>query len=299
MGKGYQTRHDFSRGLQTKAVEDGQPLPDFQVFANARVSYGTAAARKGMVRVARPSSGVESMDFVAASSMQLAAPVDTRVWTLGQKWTLEVLVALDDKTLTNTVLYAGHTTPSLVIDTSSSKWRVRHWDEDATLTTLTTSADALESATSLQIVRDGTSLLLRVDNGTETTGSVASGKVSRTPVGDLRMCRGASTDYFDGDYDYIRLFSYARSAHPDSRMRLRDSRAAAVLANYEMLLTDSMYVEDLSRFENTVGAFNSPTSTTALAHQSNGVDGIFQYRDSDNKKQMLLCTGGRYIHSEV
>ena len=69
MAKGYPQNQNFSRGLQTKAVEDGQPLPDFQTFANVRVSDGSASARKGMVRVARGSSVIEALDFVAASSM--------------------------------------------------------------------------------------------------------------------------------------------------------------------------------------------------------------------------------------
>ena len=178
-------------------------------------------------------------------------------------------------------------------------WRVRFWDSAAALTTLTTSADALESATSLQIVRDGSSLLLRVDNGTETTGSVDATNLSRAPVGNLRIGRGASTDYMDGDLDYIRMFSYARSAHPDSRLRLPQSRSPAVLCNYDFKMEDSLYVQDRSRFENTVGVFNSPTAATALAIQSPGVDGIRMYRDADNAKQMLVCHGGQFVHAEI
>jgi len=298
--KGFPSNQNFSRGLQTKAVEDGLPLPDFTTFANVRVSDGSAAARTGRVGLSRAGTTTYALDFVAASSQYLAAEIDPRVWTLGTEFTLEILVSLDDKTLNNTVLYAGHTTPSIVVDTSSNKWRVRFWDSAATLDTITTTADALETTQSLQITRSGSTLTLRVDNDVETTATLDASLLSRTPVGDLRVGRGASTDYLDGDLDYIRMFSNARSAHADRLMRFPDSRSSVCLANYGMELSASGgYVVDDSRYENTLEPFSTPTATAALAHQSPGVDGIFPYRDADNKKQVIVANGGSIYHAEV
>jgi hypothetical protein len=297
--KSYPRNQDFSRGLQTRAVEDGLPLPDFTTFANVRASDGSADARTGMVRVAASAGESKAIDFVAANTEYFRTPADTRVWQLPLKFTLEVVVALDDKTLTNTVLYAGHTTPSIIIDTASNKWRVRFYDSAGTLDTITTSADALQSTQSLQVVRDGSSLLLRVDNGTETTATVEAALLSRAPAGDLRIGRGASTDYLDGDLDYIRLFSAVRANHNDRLVKYPHPRSPSVLANYNMTITSDDLTRDDSSYENILEGFNTPTSTATLSHESLGYSGITSYINEENSKRLLSSVGIRQEESSI
>ena len=300
MGRARPKVFDFSRGLQTKALDDGQPLPEFPVFHDVRVDRGVAKVRPGMARLLDMTSLNGALDFEASSSQYAQAEVDPRVWTLGTKWTLELLYNLETTT-SGTILYVGTTTPSLILDISSSKLRLRVYDS-ATPTTVTTAADVGAGDQSVQIVRDGASLTIRTDNSVEDTGSMSATNLLRAPVGDIHLGADATPGtYLDGVIDYIRLFDVARSNHNDRLVRFPDPRAGYVLADYDMNITSNGIVKDRSRYENhLLGASGAvPTDATALCHQSAPVNGITYYVDNDSKKYALVIAGGQAFHVEM
>ena len=293
---------DFHRGLQTKANEDGQAPNEFQEFPNVRVDRGTIAARRGMARVLNTGSLNKALGFTAANTDYLTAAVDPRPWTLGTQWTVEALVNLDSKS-SGTLLYVGTTTPTLVIDLSSNKWRVRVWDSAATLTTVTTAADAVTgSATSIQVTRDGATVTVRIDNDVTDTGSMSASLLHRAPAGDLRVGADATpATHIDGVVDYIRAFSVARENHNDRLLRFPDPRSEVVLADYDMNATADWIVKDRSRYEAALQAPSSkePVEVTALCHQTASVRGMTYYVDGDGKKYALVLAGGQAFHVEV
>lgn len=292
---------DFSRGLQTKALDDGQPLPEFREFNDVRVDRGVAKVRPGMARLLDMTSLNGALDFEATSTQYAQAEVDPRVWTLGTKWTLEVLYNLETIT-SGTFLYVGTTTPSLILDLNSSKLRLRVYDSGATLTTVSTAANVSAGVQSVQIVRDGASLTIRTDNAVEDTGSMSATNALRAPVGDIHLGADATPGtYLDGVVDYIRLFDLARDNHNDRLIRFADPRADYVLADYDMNITANAIVKDRSRYENSLlgVAGNLPTDATALCHQSAPVNGITYYVDTDGKKYALVVAGGQAFHVEM
>ncbi len=260
MAKRFLETSDFSAGLNSKVNEDGLDLGEgFQTFQNVRVSKGVAEARARFARVAVCGNDNQALSFDGVADY-VAAAIDTRVWALGRQFTVEGCADVTDKTAANTILYVGVTTPSIVVDTSSSKLRVRIWGSAATLTTVTSTADCPEGTTfTWQIVRDGASLTLRVDNASDGTGTMSATNVLRDPVGDLRIARDSGTVYTDVTVDYLRAFNVARANHNDRLVRFPDPKASIVICDYDMRLRTGDVVFDRSQYENHGEAFSSPS----------------------------------------
>lgn len=290
MARGQVFTDNFLRGLQTTAHEDGLPFPGFSVFENARVSDGRLRRRSGMALAGAFGNDNGSLDFDAASSEYILIPVDTRVWALPVTFTLEVLVAPDVVTGTRPVLYAGATTPSLVVDTDgSSNWRVRFWDSSATLTTLTAAAATTDRR--LQVVRDDTTLTLRIDGTDADSDAVAAGLSSRTPAGNV-LIASDGTNYYDGKIDYLRLFGIARTHQRDGFQRFPDPRCSYCLADYGMEANANDIVRDRSRLGNHGKAQNTPTAAAALCDPAAPVRAIRHYQDQ-GRGRLLVVAGGR------
>lgn len=275
-------------GLNSKAIEDGLPAPEATIAQSLRFSKGGFQKRPGSVRVLIAGSGASAYDFDAASSEYVSVPIDTRAWVMGTKFTIEVLVSPDIITGARTVFYAGITTPTQVLDTNSSSWRWRVWDSSGNLTTVTVGAASLSTTQSIQLVRDGASLTTRLDNVAGGTGTMSATLSTRTPVGNLRIARDDTTNYYDGKIDYLRGFAIARANHADRRVRFSDPKAEYVLFDYDFNASANAIVYDQSRFENNGEAFNTPTEVTSLCHNPAPIRAIHAYTDFDRRKRVFI-----------
>ncbi|MGB1224145.1 MAG: LamG-like jellyroll fold domain-containing protein [Mycobacterium sp.] len=292
-----QVKHyGLTRGLVTTPLDDGQEFPGFQEFQNIRVTQGVARRRPGRVILARAGSDNEAIDW-NGSSQSASGPIDARVWTLGTKWTIEVLLDPDSVSGTRPVIEAGTTTPSLHLDVSSGNWRLRVWDSGATLTTLNSTESAAASLTHLFITRDGAALSMRVNHGTATTTTMSATNLLRAPVGDLRFCYDG-TNRYDGPIDYIRGFNIVRPDIGDGHLRFPDPYACGyVLFDYPMEADSDGIIWDRSRFENHVEATSGTSATTALSLQHAPVQLIEDYVDENEKQRIAVIAGGR-VHLE-
>jgi hypothetical protein len=277
-------------GLNTRANEDGLPEPEATIAQNCRFGSGGFQKRTGSVRVLYATSTAKSMDFDAASSEYVAAPIDVRVWTLPTKFTIEVCVSPDIVTGTRTVFYAGATTPSVALDTDSSSWRWRIWDSAGTLSTVTVGAASLSTTQTIALYRDGASLTSRLDNVAGGTGTMSATLATRAPVGDLRIARNGGTDYFDGKIDYVRGFAIVRANHADRLLRFVDPKAEYVLFNYGGPASGTTVLDE-SRWENHGEAFNTPAVATTLCHNPAPVRAIHAYTNYDRAKRVFAQAG--------
>ncbi len=284
-------RDNFSRGLQTKSREDGKALPDHEEFRNVRTGKGGAYRRGGRAAVHQGLSD-DAKAFTFGGTDHASEEVDTRVWGLGRIWTIEAACTPSSVSGSPCLVYAGHTTPSVVIDVSGGFWRARIWDSAATLTTLTSTTAAAASAVTLQVVRDGAAVSLLVDNVEEDTDTMSATLNLRTPVGDLRVMRGASTDYLAGDFDYVRVFDVARTDHADRLIRYPNPRARSVRANYMCRSDKTTRILDLSRFENHLTITGTIASATSMLHNGTSCQGVHAYLTRDGNRRILVPGGG-------
>ena len=277
-------------GLSTKANEDGLPEPEAIIAQNGRFGGGGFQRRLGSVRVLRATSTENSADFDAASSEYVAVPIDTRVWTLGLKFTIEVCVSPDVVTGTRTVFFAGVTTPSCVLDTLASSWRFRIWDSAATLTTVTVGAATAATTQTIQIVRDGASITTRLDNVAGGTGTMVATLLTRAPVGDLRIARDDGANYYDGKIDHVRGFAIPRADHADRLVRFPDPTCEYCLFDYGMPASGTT-VLDNSRWGNHGENFATPTVATTLCHNPAPVRAISAYTNHSRQKRVFVQAG--------
>lgn len=286
-------------GLNTRASATGLPLLDCVVLQDMRLVGTDLVERLGCVRLGQVSGNTKAMDFVAASSEECVAPVDTRVWEPSLYWTLEIAFEPDSASGTQGIFVAGHTTPSmeLYID-SSDNIIFKSWDEDGAAVSVTVGA-AAASLQTVQIVRDGASLVSRLNNVAGGTGTMEAAKDMETPVGDFRLGRDDESNYFDGTIDYLRLMSIVKSDHNDRLIRLPNPRARHVLADYDGNITAGLLVPDRSRYENHLVADSGVSEVTSLCHNPAHIRAISMGLDEDNKRQLFLAAGGIYYLASV
>lgn len=283
-------------GLNTKSQSTGLPLMGLTTLQDMRVVGKDIEERLGMVRVAQLASTHRGLDL-DGSNQSATGPVDTRVWELGLQWTVEVAFELDTVTGTQGILTAGGTTPCLLIDIDSGDdIRVRVWDSDNTLDTITVGA-ATTVTQAVQVTRDGATLSAKLDNGTATTATMSSTLNLRTPVGDLRIGQDDGVNYMNGTIDYVRAFSVVRDNHNDRLVRLLNPRAPHVIADYDH--TSSGDTLDRSRYENHLVAQNSPPAIDSLCHNSANVRVLSMAVDENNKKQLLMAAGNQFFIAGV
>lgn len=282
---------NFMRGLVDTPDEDGLPFPSWTKFYDWRVSQGGAKRRKGLYKLARVTQTIEALTL-NGSSQYVTVPLDARpIAKMGTRFTIEGLVSPTAVTGTNPILDYGATTPSVVIDTASSKLRVRVWDSGDVLTTVSSTDNLPTTTTSFQLVRDGTALTLRLDNSVTSgnTGTM-SALALRTPVGDIQIGYDG-TDFFPGDIDYLRGFAAARSNHNDDLRRFADPLAEEVVFDWDFSVTANDLIYDRSRYGNTGATTGSPSSTTALAGQFAPVQGIHHLRNRSGEGRVLIVAG--------
>ena len=284
-------------GLNTRAKSTGLPMMECTVLQDLRVVGMDLVQRKGIVHIGQLTGNFSAMDFVAASSMSLESVADSRVWGLGLNWTVEVCVEPDLTTGTPGLFNAGHTTPSMEVYIDSGDWIFKVWDTGNTPTTVTVGAAAASKQT-IQITRDGASIVTRLNNAAGGTGTMSATLSVRAPVGDLRLARDDASNYYDGTIDYLRVLSYTKADHNDRLVRLPNPRSSYVLADYDFKKTGTL-VYDRSRYENTLIALNTPTETATLCHNPAPVRALSLGVDENNRKQLLRVAGGKYYLATV
>lgn len=282
-------------GLNTKAESTGLPMLDCVALQDMRLVGTDLVQRYGMVRVGRLGTDFTALEYNGTDAYCESA-IDARVWTLGTKWTLEVVVE-PDVTADQGILCAGTTTASCILDISSDNYRFRIWDSGATLTTLTVGA-AAASVQSIQITRDGATLSGRINNGTAATATMSATLSTRAPVGNLRVGRDDAANYFDGVIDNLRLYGYVKSSHGDRLVRHPCPRAEYVMADYAAMGTDSDLF-DRSRFENHLDAKGATANADALVHSPVPIRALRMGVDADGSRQLLAVGGGKFYIAEV
>lgn len=284
-------------GLNTKADATGLPLLDCVALQDMRVVGSDIVERLGIVRVGKVAGNAKAMDFDGAADY-LYNNVDTRVWTLGLEWTVEMAFALDSTAGTQGILCVGHSTPSMILDVTGGNIRLRVWDSAATLDTITVGA-ATTSTQTVQITRNASVLSARLDNGTATTATMSATLGARTPDGELRVARDDGANYCNGTIDYLRAMSIVKSNHADRLVRLPNPRSAHILADYDFNGSGAL-VYDRSRYENHLIAVDSPTEAPSLCHDPVPIRGLsVDMETTDRRKRLLVCAGGLYYIATV
>lgn len=278
------------QGQNDKAVEDGLELPEFRVCQNVRFVKGGARRRLGRAFVAACASDARCMDFDSASSEYVTVPIDTRVWAMGLKFTVEVCVKPDSVSGTRPVFYAGASSPSMVLDVSGGSWRWRVWDSAGNLTTVTVGTATVDTTQTIQMKRDGASLTSRLDNVAGGTGTMSATLLLRTPTGALYIGYDG-TNFYDGEIDYLRAFSLVRSNHNDRLLRFADPTASFVVCDYDFNADASGVVFDRSSFENHGEAQNTPTEATSLCHAPSPIRALGAATTFGGGKRVLVVAG--------
>ena len=289
-------------GLNTRADATGLPVVHGTVVQDMRVVGKDLEQRLGMVRVGQIDLGnkIKGIDCNGTDEY-CANAIDTRVWAMGTEFTVEMAVAADTLGDSEAVLTAGSTTPAITIDMSSSKWRVRIVDSADATTTLTSTDNASTSGTdTIQITRVGADLTFRLNNSVTSgdTGTMTATTSLKTPVGDLRVGRSGSTEYFDGTIDYLRVFTYAKTDHNDRLIRLPNPRSSYVSCDMNFSYTGTL-AYDKSRYENHLIVTGAPSKIASLCHNAAPVRALSMGVDSSFRKQLLIVSGSYYYIAAV
>lgn len=294
--------YDFRRGLQTKHAEEGKASPqDFETFQNVRVAAGGVKRRPGVFRSYLTSSDNTSIIFDGTNDY-LSFGFDSRVHQFGTQFTIECLVLIEARAGSEYIYgNAGAGTPGVTIHVTAAGAVVANlWDTDATNTTLTSSATYADNAViGIQLVRDGASLTLRVNNVSVATGTMSATLSTRAPTTAVTVAANGGTAFFDGQLDYLRGFSIARADHADYMLRWPAPQAPYVLFDYYGELDANGRCLDNSRYgihSARVSTTGTPLATTALCIQAAPVQAIHPYLNKDGESKVLVIAGGR-IHT--
>jgi hypothetical protein len=281
-------------GLNTRANATGLPLLECVHLQDMRVVGTDLVQRLGMVRAGQVSGDLKSMDFDSASSEYCSAAVDTRVWTLGLKFSIDVVFNADSVSGARPIFQAGSTTASCSLVIDSSEVRFRFWDSAATQTTLTV-ASASTGLHTVRVVRDGASLSTFYDGAAGGSTTVEAALLSRAPAGNINVATDNATNFFDGKIDTVVLRTTTASHHRDRLVRAPSPRAEDVTACYDFNESAGNLVYDRSRYENHLITVNTPSEATALCHNPAFVRALSMSVDvTTNKKQILVAAGGKH-----
>lgn len=286
-------------GLNTRAQAVGLPVVDQTILQDMRVVGTDLVQRRGIARIGQFTGNQTACDFDDGSSEYCSNLIDARVWALGLYWTVEFTIELDVASGTQGIVTAGSTTPAMIFDVTGGNIRFRVWDSAASATTITVGA-AAASIQTVQVTRSAATLSTKLNNGTAVTGSMSATLAVRTPVGDLRIARDDGTNYLNGTFDRLDLYSIVKSNHNDRLVRNPAPRASYCLASYDMDIKSGPLVYDRSRYQNHLIAQNTPTEIASLSHNPAPIRAISQSVDaSTNRKQLLVAAGGSYYLADL
>jgi len=220
----------FLTGLNTSRLEDAPEFPSYREMANVRLDRGAAVRRDGMVRIARFTDATTIIDFDNTNDV-VTPRSDSRIETLGTKWTLEALFRTDSLAADRVLIGGATANDPFVIITHKTTGTVEVvvTDSAATATTLTVAGINVNTVAALQLKRDGATLTLNVNGTTDTDTMSATNDTSNRPwvVG---ADNGAG--WYGGKVEFVRLFRVAKSHRLDAYARLINPRAPSVIADW-------------------------------------------------------------------
>lgn len=290
----------FVEGLQTTGLEDGLRLPRFSTFQNVRTDQGAAKRRRGIQRVTGASDPSTALDLDSGSSHHILIPNGTAWAAMGKRWTLEFLVQPSGVSGTQYILGASGASPPVEIYLDDDVVTAVVLDSDSASTTLTSSAVTAERL-AIQLVRDGTSLTLRVNGAVEDTDTMAD-KDCKTTGANMFLGRDSGGGYFDGVYDFARALAVALPDQRDGMLRLHDPRVRGyVLWDYvcEIAEATTKRVNDRGPFGNHGGFVGTPATASALSHQVTPVGLIKDYVDYQNRRRLAVIAGSEIHLAEI
>lgn len=292
----------LSTGLNTTRVEQTSEAPVLRVARNVRFDRGAALRRPGMVRLAQVTSEMKGGNF-DGSNDTLSFHADPRIWPLGTRWTVETLARAETISGTHTIFGGAGVNPGLRIQmdtTSSNRVVVSVRDSAGTTTTLAVGSLSTGVVYAIQVVRDGASLTLRV-NGTETTGTMSATNALDTQEGGVSILLGgviggtSGGSLFDGDIDFVRVFSTAKTHQRDGYRRLLNPRADDVLVDIVTGPDANGCARDRSRYGNHAKSSNPPTAATSIALNPAPIQGIAQRLKANGSRELVVVAGGAYF----
>lgn len=264
---------------------------------NVRYDRGPPQRRKGIQRVARVPSH-HTVLTLDGTDDYIDIPLDARVHTFKRLWTNESLVyPTSFATNAKNILGAAHAADySLrVYFTTAGKVEAKVQDSAGTVVTLTSASTfVINTIYAIQVVRDGTSLYLRVNNTLEDSDTMADldGKL---PGGNPTIGRNNGTDHFVGVIDFNRHLLLARADQAYGKMRLPDPLAGYVA--YDYCLQDDGVIttrcNDRSAYQNNATINGTPASGTVLTVQTHPVTGMATWLDTDLRQRLLIAAGNR------
>lgn len=304
---------DGRTGLQTTKPEQAEDAMLYERFGNARASQGAITRRRGIRRVGRitPANGPYCGDFdgsddsVTVGIAGGATDAIARVWNLDglSTWTLEILCQVADLGSQRTIFDRNNASDKdvTIYQDSTSGGRVvcELLDSGSATTTLTVTGIAAGTLTAIQLVKhDADSFTLRV-NGSEATGTLASGALDSSDR-DIFIGRSDSGEFYDGTIDFVRLLGVARPDQRDGWTRLVNPYARYVLADYCIEKDANDYVLDRSRNGLHASVQGSlATNVASLAVNPVPVQGFGIKTSPDNERVLAVIAGGRQYEATV
>ncbi len=290
-------------GLSTTGLEDGMEQPRCTQFQNMRVDQGVAKRRAGMGRLARTSVAQYLIYDLDGAADYVQIPLVASVHTLKKLWTWETLAVADSYATNNKTLFGvAHAADYsliayFVVTTGAIEVKVQ--DSAGTVTTLTTgNVYATGTVCAIQVVRDGTSLKLRVNGILEDSDTMAD-LDCKLPGGDLYIGRNNTFTGFDGRIAYNRCEKVAKVDQRGGLYRLHDPRNPITLWDYLMfsdMTAGTERVDDRSANENHGTAVSLGAAATAdLTVPTQPCTGIATWRDA-LAKQRIFFGAGRHIN---
>lgn len=282
----------FLSGLNTSRLEDAPEFPSYREMANVRLDQGAAVRRGGMVRIARFTDPTTILTFDGTNDY-VTIPSDTRVATLGTKWTFETLVNTTSVAAERVIIGGA---------TANDPWLILKHKTDATIeATVTDSAGtatvlsvALAAGTTgaIQLKRDGASLTLNV-NGTTDTDTMSATNDMSNKTWLIGADNGAG--FYLGAIEFVRLFRIVKSHRVDAYCRLIHPRAPSVIADWVMVDDGHSKVLDRGPYGLHALESGSPATNGAVISRNHApVLAIGANRNNSSDRRAYLNVAGRF-----
>ncbi len=295
------SRHsDFRSGLQNTAPAQQAGAAGFQTAYDCRVDSGPCARRPGKVLVGRLTPTVYCGDFDGVNDVVTTAGNDTRIWPLGLKWSIELLVSAD---ATAGDMYVIGSTGVVygvrVKQTAAATIVVDVQDSASTVVSLTSAASAIAGrTTAILLTRNGATLSLYVNNAAAVTGTMAAALSLRAQT--LTIGAHAGANFYDGKIDFVRGRTSVKTTQQDGYQRSLNPWARDVLFDYCLQADAAGDVQDRSAFGNHATNSGATLNTTqSLAVNPATIQAICGSTNAQTARQIVVVAGGRQFEGSI
>ena len=304
------SRHfDFRAGLGTSKPDQSRDALPFTAFYDATARGGVLRRRKGMVRLAQvtPNFGPYCGTFDAGGALtavELTGDAGSaQIWDLDglAEWTIETLCRADDLSSTRAIFARIAAAPDVRLyqdSTSGGRVVAELIDTGGATLTLAVTGVAAGTVAAVQLVkRSAASFVLRV-NGTEASGTLASGALKATND-VLRIGNDNGGNRYHGKIDFVRLWAKARPDQRDGWVRSMNPSARYVLADYNVEADANAYCLDRSRFGRHASVTGSLGTSASLAVNPVPIQMLTMIHTPDRQRKLTLIAAGRLYSGTV